>query len=140
MRDLADRNDVRVLVEAFYTSAFADPLIGPVFTDVAHLDLDAHLPVICDFWETVLFTAGSYRRNILQVHVALHAQHPLEPEHFDRWLAVWIRTVDEHFHGPVADRAKLQAQRIAGSMQRRLAGRSGSDFETIGRREPAASR
>lgn len=141
-RDVADRNDIRDLVEAFYATAFTDPLIGPVFTDVAHLDLDAHLPIMCDFWETVLFKAGRYRRNALNVHLALHRRHPLGPEHFERWLTLWHRTVDERFEGPIADRAKLQAGRIAGSMQRRLAGRSGSDFETLTRRddrEPAAT-
>lgn len=135
MRDLADRNDVRALVEAFYSAAFEDPLIGPVFTDVAHLELDAHLPIMCDFWETVLWKAGLYRRNALQVHLALHTQHPLGPEHFERWLTLWTATVDERHRGPIAERAKLQAGRIAGSMQRRLAGRSGSDLETLTRRD-----
>lgn len=54
-RDLADRRDVERLVTAFYLRAFADPLIGPVFTEVARMDLDAHMPVMCDFWESVLF-------------------------------------------------------------------------------------
>jgi truncated hemoglobin YjbI len=60
---LVDREDVERLVRTFYTRAFDDPLLGPVFLDVAHLDLEAHLPVMCDFWETVLFRAGLYRRN-----------------------------------------------------------------------------
>jgi hypothetical protein len=38
----------------------------------------------------------------------------------------------------VAERAKLQATRIAGSIHRRLEGRSGSEFETIGRRDAPA--
>lgn len=132
MRDLANRADVEALVTGFYRTAFADPLIGPIFTDVARMDLDHHLPIMCDFWETVLFSAGLYRRNALQVHVVLNARHPLGPAHFDRWLDLWTRTVDERYAGPHADRAKLQATRIAGSMQRRLAGRSGSAFETLG--------
>ena len=57
------REDVERLVRTFYTRAFDDPLLGPVFLDVAHLDLEAHLPVMCDFWETVLFRPGLYRRN-----------------------------------------------------------------------------
>jgi hemoglobin len=135
-RDLRDRADIRDLVAEFYRRAFADPLIGPIFTDVAKMDLEHHLPIMCDFWETVLFGAGLYRRNALQLHVALHARHPLSPEHFERWLELWIANVDEHFRGEKAELAKTQARRIAGSISRRLQGRSGSEFETIATREP----
>lgn len=136
--DLVDRADVEELVVAFYETAFRDPLIGPIFTDVAQMDLAAHLPIMCDFWETVLFRSGAYRRNALQVHVALHARHPLTEAHFARWLELWTATVDDRFAGPVAERAKLQATRIAGSMERRLAGGSGSAFETVASRSDAA--
>ena len=138
MADLAVRADVEDLVSSFYETAFQDPLIGPVFTEIAKMDLDHHLPIMCDFWETVLFNAGLYKRNALQVHLALHSRHPLGPDHFERWVTLWSATVDARFSGPVADRAKLQASRIAESMQRRLAGRSGSLLETISRREGMA--
>ncbi|WP_219732654.1 group III truncated hemoglobin [Leifsonia shinshuensis] len=132
--DLRSRDDVERLVVEFYRRAFADPLIGPIFTDIAHMDLGAHLPIMCDFWETVLFRAGVYRRNALQVHRDLHALTPLLPEHFDRWLLVWNGAVDDLFAGEKAQLAKVQADRIAGSIGRRLAGSSGSGFETIGTR------
>lgn len=137
--DLVDRTDIEQLVVAFYETAFRDPLIGPIFTEVAHMDLAAHLPIMCDFWETVLFRSAAYRRNALQVHVALHARHPLTEAHFERWMGLWAATVDDHFAGPTAERAKLQAARIAGSMQRRLAGRSGSAFESVVVREAVVS-
>lgn len=60
-RDLADRDDVEVLVRRFYTRAFADPLLGPIFHDIAQMDLEARLPVMCDFWQTVLFRAVDRR-------------------------------------------------------------------------------
>ena len=129
--DLKDRSDIAQLVEEFYRRAFADPLIGPIFTQIARMDLARHLPIMCDFWETVLFRAGLYRRNALQMHLVLNARFPLQQEHFERWLALWIENVDEHFAGEKADLAKVQARRIAGSIHRRLQGRSGSDFETL---------
>jgi truncated hemoglobin YjbI len=135
--DLHDRSDVTELVTAFYARAFEDPLIGPVFTDIARMDLDRHLPVMCDFWETVLFRAGLYHRNALQVHVALNAKFPLHQEHFGRWLELWGSTVDDHFAGEKAELAKLQAGRIAGSLHRRMQGGSGSEFATIKVRDPA---
>ena len=60
--DLTGRDDVEVLVRNFYARAFADPLLSPIFVDVVRIDLDAHLPVMCDFWQTVLFRAGQIGR------------------------------------------------------------------------------
>jgi hemoglobin len=122
LRDVANAADVEALVVAFYERAFADPLLGPVFVDVARMDLPAHLPAMRDFWMTVLFRAGTYRRNALEPHRALHAQVGLTDEHFARWLVLWRRTVAERHAGPVADRALVQAERIAGSLSRRLSG------------------
>ena len=133
LADLTDRRDVEVLVREFYTRAFADPLLGPIFRDVARMDLEKHLPVMCDFWQTVLFRAGLYRRNALQVHAELHALSPLSSEHFARWLAVWTGTVDDCFSGEKAELAKTQAGRIAYSISRRLLGESGSEFLIIER-------
>lgn len=129
--DLVDRSDVGRLVQEFYRRAFADPLIGPIFTEVAKMDLTRHVPVICDFWSTVLFRSGLYRRNAFQAHLDLNALFPLQQEHFDRWLTLWVAVVDDLFAGEKADLAKLQATRIAGSIHRRLQGGSGSSFETV---------
>jgi hemoglobin len=134
MQDLGGRGDIEVLVRDFYTRAFADPLLGPIFRDVARMDLDAHLPVMCDFWQTVLFRAGLYRRNALRVHAHLHTLSPLSSEHFARWLALWTATVDDSFAGEKAELAKIQAARIAHSISRRLLGEAGGDFVTVTRR------
>ncbi len=131
MADIRDRDDILVLVRTFYEIAFQDPLIGRIFTDVARMDLDHHLPIMGDFWESVLFQAGGYHRNALALHSAVNAKHPLTAEHFDRWLLLWNTTVDDLHEGPVADAAKQQAERIGLSMQRRLQGLSGSLLETI---------
>jgi len=139
LADLHDRDDVLALVNDFYTRAFDDDLLGPIFVDVARMDLAHHLPIICDFWETVLFQAGLYRRNALQIHLSLNAKAPLGAERFERWLTLWTTTVDENFAGEKAELAKTQGARIAGSIQRRLQGRSGSDFETLGTRPDTAS-
>ncbi len=122
----ADRDispaDLPALLRDFYGRAFTDDLLGPVFVDVARMDLDAHLPTIRDFWQTVLFRTGDYRRNAFVPHQRLHAAAGLTPEHFARWLQLWIGTVDDRHAGPKAEFAKLQASRIAGSMSRRITG------------------
>jgi len=48
-------------------------------------------------------------------------------------VALWTATVDEHFTGPKAELAKIQATRIASSIRRRLLGESGSELATISR-------
>jgi hemoglobin len=132
-RDIASDEDVAQLIRGFYGRCFEDDLLGPIFIDVAHLDLEAHLPVMVDFWTTVLFRSGAYRRNVLAVHVALHEQAPLTSEHLERWLELWTATVGDHFEGPVAQLAVTQARRFAWSMGQRLRGGSGSELSTVSR-------
>jgi hemoglobin len=118
--DIATRDDIRRLVVEFYTRAFQDELLRFVFVDVAQMDLDEHLPVMCDFWGTVLLGERSYRGGAFQPHARLHEQVPLTEEHFQRWLAIWTRTVDDLFDGEVAIAAKLRAASVADAFLRRL--------------------
>lgn len=123
--DIASRDDIDALMVRFYGRAMSDPFIGYLFTDVARLDLDHHLPVIGDFWESTLFGTGVYakhRRNPLQIHAMLDRLSPLRPEHFQRWLEIFTETVDESFAGMRADFAKHRGQAIARRMQEVLAG------------------
>jgi hemoglobin len=120
--DIADRDDLAALLRDFYGRAFRDELLGPVFVDIAQMNLDAHLPTMCDFWETVLFQAGTYKRNALQPHQRLHTRADLTPTHFARWLTLWKATVDDRHVGEKAELAKLQASRMAGAMSRRITG------------------
>ncbi|GLW53658.1 group III truncated hemoglobin [Kitasatospora phosalacinea] len=118
--DITSRADLEQALRLFYRAAFADPLIGPHFTEIARLDLEAHLPRITDFWESALLRTASYRGNALAPHAALHAVAPLTAAHFGRWVQLWRATLDGRHAGPVTERAKAQAQRIAVAMLRRL--------------------
>jgi hemoglobin len=122
LTDIEDRADVERLVRAFYSRALVDPMIGYLFTDVAHLDLEEHVPQITAFWETILLGAQTYRGGAFRPHIALNAQSPLRAGHFERWLALWGATVDELFAGPRADVAKAHALRVATAFHRRLQG------------------
>lgn len=118
--DIASREDIVRLLEDFYTAAFADPLLGHVFVDVARMDLAAHLPRIADFWEVTLLRRGGYHGNALRPHQELHAQFPLTAAHFARWTHLWATTVRAGFVGPAATRAVVQAERVAATMRKRL--------------------
>lgn len=108
-------------MRAFYERAFEDERLGPIFVDVARLDLDAHVPRITSFWETVLLGARSYGGGAFVPHYELDEKTPLTPDLFDRWVALWTLTVDEQFTGPVADDAKRRAALVAGAFATRLA-------------------
>jgi hemoglobin len=128
--DIADREDVSPLAAELYRRVFTDELLGPVFIDVARVDLAVHLPVMCDFWATVLLRAGLYHRKALRPHVDLTAKVQLAPAHFTRWLALWTATV-EAAHRETAELAKVQAARIGGAISRRLRGRSAAEDAII---------
>ncbi|MBA3693200.1 MAG: group III truncated hemoglobin [Acidobacteria bacterium] len=117
--DIETRADIDDLMNRFYARAINDETIGYIFTDVAKLDLEHHLPVIGDFWETLLFGTGNYQkhgRNPLQVHAVLHQKSPLSARHFRRWLELFRETVDQSFAGERAGFIKLRAEAIANRM------------------------
>ena len=118
-KDIENRVDIDDLMERFYEKAMKDETIGYLFTDVAKLDLEHHLPVIGDFWETLLFGVGKYQkhgRNPLKVHAEIHRKSPLFFEHFNRWLEIFAECVDESFAGTRADFIKQRAEMIANRM------------------------
>jgi hemoglobin len=120
VQDIETRADCERLVRAFYERAFADDMLGWLFTDVAHLDLDAHIPRIASFWETILLGARTYGGGAFAPHAALHAKVPLRSAHFRRWVTIWRETVDDHFAGERAELAKAHADRVAHAFHRRL--------------------
>jgi hemoglobin len=120
LADIESRADCERLVRAFYGRALEDPIIGWIFVDVARLDLEAHVPVIASFWETILLGAQSYSGGAFRPHAVLHAKVGLRAGHFERWLALWRRTVDELFAGDRAELAKSHAVRVARAFHGRL--------------------
>ena len=120
MTDIETRADCERLVREFYARAFADPIIGFLFTDIAKLDLEAHVPRITSFWETILLGARSYGGGAFRPHAAPHAKVPLLRGHFDRWLTLWSDTVDDLFAGERAELAKAHARRVAHAFHGRL--------------------
>src|SRR5688572_25981599 len=84
MRDIETREDIREVVTDFYKKAVDDELIGYIFTDVAEIDLEHHLPIITDFWEMLLLGTvnfqAKYRRSPMQIHHALNEKENLKPE------------------------------------------------------------
>jgi len=112
-KDIENRGDIELMVEDFYKRMLEDHLLRPFFLEAANVHLAEHLPIICDFWETVLFQTGNYRGGTLQKHLELHMEKPLEARHFERWLEYFQATVNMHFEGPKAEEVKQKARSIA---------------------------
>jgi hemoglobin len=130
--DLANRNDIEALLRRFYGRVLVDDVLAEPFTEVREVTgLDSHIPVMADFWETVLFRAGLYRGSALNAHRDVHHRTPLFVRHFVRWLTTWNNIVDEMYCGPVAEHAKVQAARIAWAMHRRLTGSDAPELDAL---------
>ncbi len=116
-KDLANRKDIVILIEAFYIQLREDELVGKFFTDAILLELNAHLDVVVNFWDTVLFNAKSYDGNVMLKHIELDKKIPLENTHFERWKLLFFNTLDENFYGVNADEIKRRVELIMPLMQ-----------------------
>jgi hemoglobin len=119
-RDIKDRADLLELLESFYSNAFKDELIGRFFTEVVPLDLATHIPIIADFWESVIFGVHAYRKNVMEVHQHIHSLSEIKKEHLDRWVLLFNQNIDEHFIGNKATLMKQRATSIATLMDIKL--------------------
>ena len=119
-KDIENRDDIAALIRSFYVQAMQDELIGPFFTEVAAINLEEHLPIMYDFWESLLFHTGVYYGGMMQKHIVLNQKKHLSTAHFQRWLELFEKEVDTHFAGAMAEEAKSRARTIIPSMQMKL--------------------
>ena len=120
MTDISSRSDIEKLMNAFYGKALTDDVIGFFFTQVAPLNMAVHMPLIVDFWETIVFGKAAYKGNVLQVHQHIHQLSAFTEEHFARWVLLFGETVDELFAGNHATLVKQRAESIATVMKIKL--------------------
>ncbi len=107
--DILNLEDIHVLVNKFYTKVREDKLLKHIFENVIQDRWPTHLEKMYKFWQTVLLEEHTYQGSPF----VPHAQLPVEKTHFDRWITLFHQTIDEHFIGERADRAKWQGQRMA---------------------------
>jgi hemoglobin len=119
-RDLDTRAEIHDLVVRFYREIAFDELLAPVFVEIAEVDWSTHIPKLIDYWCRVLLGHPGYDGFILGAHRRVDQLQPFRVEFFDRWYALFVRTVDEAWAGPTADAAKCHAARIAKVLARRL--------------------
>lgn len=118
--DLDSKERIAQFVDAFYANMLQDELLGPVFVEVAEVDLSIHLPLIKSYWQKLLLGDSSYRRHTMNIHRALNTKRTLRSQDFERWLTLFTTSVDQQFSGPYAERAKRLANNIAANMMRAI--------------------
>jgi hemoglobin len=114
--DISTEADIAKLVDEFYARVREDDLLRPIFEDVARVNWETHLPHLCDFWSSLLFRTGRFRGQPWPKHADL----PVNREHFQRWLSLFIGVVDDLFQGRKAEEAKGYALSIADTFQLRM--------------------
>lgn len=118
--DILTRADIEKLLINFYEKVKTNPIIGFIFNDIAKVNWEQHLPIIINFWETILLDNPVYKKNAMEVHYALNKIIPLEKKHFDTWLNLFYESVDAHFTGKTATLAKTRAGAIATLMLHKM--------------------
>jgi len=115
-KDITTRADIEQLIIAFYEKVKLDTTIGFIFNEVVKINWAHHIPIIVDFWESILLDNPVYKKNAMEVHYDLNKKAPLQKEHFESWMHLFATTVDELFEGKIATSAKVRAQSIASVM------------------------
>ncbi|MDR5750863.1 MULTISPECIES: group III truncated hemoglobin [unclassified Caballeronia] len=110
----ADETNIRALVEAFYRRVDDDPLLGPIFSRELTGRWDDHLAKMTTFWSSLVLGSKQYRGNVQEAHRPLG---DIEPQHFARWLSLFLDTVESRYEPAAAVLFMEPALRIAQSLQ-----------------------
>jgi|JI6StandDraft_1071083.scaffolds.fasta_scaffold28768_4 hemoglobin len=116
-KDIETREDIERFIHAFYEKVKVDDRIGIIFNEIVSINWEHHIPIITDFWESILLDNPVYQNNGMEIHYKLHAMYPLNKEHFEAWLSLFESTLDEMFLGNIAELAKKRAKSVASLMK-----------------------
>ena len=108
-QDILSIEDIRLLVDSFYTKVRADEKLGPIFESRIGDNWGVHLDKMYRFWQTVLLQEHTYNGSPFPPH----AQLPVDVTHFARWMELFTETVDGLFEGEKAKEAKWRAGKMA---------------------------
>lgn len=116
-KDIENIEDIRLLVGEFYGRVREDALLGPIFEGIIQDRWEEHLEKMYRFWQTVLLDEHTYYGTPFPPHATM----PVNMYHFQRWIEIFCSTVDSLFAGEIADKAKLQGERMASIFQSKIA-------------------
>jgi hemoglobin len=114
--DILHLDDVKNLVDTFYSKVREDALLGPIFDERIQNRWPAHLAKMYTFWQTILLGEHTYYGSPFPPHATL----PVDRHHFEKWLELFYQTIDELFSGEVAKEAKWRANKMAEMFQYKI--------------------
>jgi hemoglobin len=114
--DIATIEDIKLLVNTFYTKVQKDALIGPIFNEKMQGRWPEHLETMYKFWQTILLEQHTYSGSPFPPHKHL----PVDQSHFTRWIEIFTKTVDSLFIGILAEEAKMRAVSMASMFQHKI--------------------
>lgn len=120
-RDIENKEDIKLLVNTFYEKVNMDVTISHFFSKVVPVNWETHLPVMYNFWENIIFHTGGYTGNPMEKHMQIQLKCPMMRHHFEKWIELFNKTVDELFEGERAFQTKQRALSIATVMQIKIA-------------------
>ncbi len=112
-RDIQNIDDIKLFVDTFYEQIQKDDILGHIFNDKIQDRWPEHLNKMYRFWQTVLLDEHTYYGSPFVPHAYL----PVERVHFERWVQIFEKTINTHFEGSKAEKAKWQGQRMAEMFQ-----------------------
>lgn len=115
--DILELEDIKSLVDFFYSKVKENELLNPVFRDkISDEQWPAHLDKMYRFWQTLLLGEHTYQGNPLMHHLQL----PLTKEHFEEWLRLFHETANQLFTGEKATEAMIRAEKIRWVFQTKM--------------------
>lgn len=111
------KEHIKQLVLHFYQRVQQDDVLGPIFNDVAKIDWDHHIPLICQFWNSIMLKTNEYHSNAYQKHVILGEKTSLSEAHFTRWLMLFQEEAFKHLPLEAAQLITEKAGMIANSLK-----------------------
>jgi len=125
--DITSLEDIKLLVDTFYTRVAEDALLGTVFSERLGDNWLPHLEKMYTFWQTLLLQEHTYNGAPFPPHAKL----PIDEKHFNEWLNLFTATVDQLFAGEKADEAKWRADKMAEMFQYKIAYFKNNPFNII---------
>jgi hemoglobin len=119
-RDLDDPGEIAEMVRRFYREVAQDEILGPIFDGAMAVDWAEHIPKLTRYWERMLLGLPGYDGHPMEAHRRVRERSPFAPDQFDRWLELFVETVDGGWVGPVAQLAKQRAVAVATAISRQL--------------------
>ena len=112
-----NKTHIEKLVTHFYQKVQRDEILAPIFNNVAQVDWDKHIPLLCQFWNSIMLKTNEYHGNAYQKHILLNQCTDIRETHFSRWLNLFQEEAVNQLPQEIAEELVQKATLIAESLK-----------------------